>query len=197
MENKNCNNEFVLIEQLALGDAGAFTRLYNIYQPLLLQYAVKLLKSKQLSEDVCNEVFLELWKNRSQLQQVQSLKPYLFAATKNRTLNTLKSLSRLQSAKASLQQAFPQTSIDAEAALLDKEYVAFIKQGIEQLPRRSKQVFKLCREEGCSYQEVSAQLGISRNAVKNHMVHSVKKLKAFAQKDLGLTSFILAFFSGL
>ena len=149
------NNESILLEQLAQSDSNAFTCIYNAYQPLLLQHSIQLLKTKTLAEDVCNEVFLNLWQNRHAMLQVQSLKAYLLTSARNRGINALKAAARSQKIKQELVNVFESASIDAEAGQLDKEYIAFIRKQVSELPPRSKQVFTMCREQGYSYDEVT------------------------------------------
>ena len=184
-------NEHTLLRRLADDDAKAYTEIYEAYFPLLTQFAFRFLKTKPAAEDVCNEVFLNLWQNRQTLHSIGSLNAYLHTAVRNRSINALKSIALSQAAVEEIKKTFPSCSLDVEEQMLSKEYIAFIKKGIAELPARAKEVFMLCREEGCSYDEVSSQLGISRNAVKGHMVASMKKLKAYAEKDLGISFTIL------
>lgn len=192
MRQTTIHNEPGLLQRLAAGDQQAYTQIYEAHFPLLFQTAMRFLKVKPAAEDVCNEVFLNLWKNRHSLAGIQSLQAYLLSAVRNRSINALKRLARSQAFVEEVKAAFPHHDVDAEAQFLGKEYIAFVKRGIEELPSRAQEVFKLCREEGCSYEEVSSRLGISRDAVKWHMVVSMKKLKACAEKDLGI-SFSLLF----
>ena len=186
------HNELILLQRLANSDKSAFTELYEAYFPVLYQHALKLLKTKQAAEDVCNEVFLNLWQNRASVSGIQSLNAYLFTAVRNRSINLLKSFARSQAAMAEIKKTFPGHGIDAEAQYLSKEYIAFVREGIAALPTRAKEVFTLCRVEGLSYDEVATQLGISRDAVKGHMVASMKKLKTYLQKDLGISFLVTA-----
>jgi RNA polymerase sigma-70 factor (ECF subfamily) len=183
--------EPALLRRLAESDEKAYTKIYEAYFPFLYQTAFRFLKTKQAAEDVCNEVFLNLWQIRQTLSSVQSLNAYLLTAVRNRSINALKRAARSQAAVDEIKTVFPSRSLDTEAQYLSKEYINFIKKGIADLPARAKEVFTLCREEGYSYDEVSAQLGISRNAVKGHMVASMKKLKAYAEKDLGISLSLL------
>ena len=100
-------------------------------------------------------------------------------------------MARSAQAREEIARSFAGTALSSEENLLEKEYIDFIRKGVEGLPARSKQVFTLCREEGFSYEDVSAALGISRNAVKNHMVYSIKKLRSRAARDLGISWMLL------
>lgn len=72
-----------------------------------------------------------------------------------------------------------------------REYLELLNQALERLPERTREIFKMCRQEGKSYEEAAAALGISRNAIKQHMVFSMKVLSDFAEKDLGISLSIL------
>jgi RNA polymerase sigma-70 factor (family 1) len=191
LRQTSIHNDTGLLQRLAADDPKAYTDIYEAYFPLLLQSATRFLKIKPAAEDVCNEVFLTLWQNRKQLPEIQSLQAYLLTSVRNRSINALKSIARSHAMAEEVKNTFPPHTIDAEAQLLNKEYVDFIKRGIQELPNRAKEVFTLCREEGCSYEEASARLGISRDAVKWHMVVSMKKLKTWAEKDLGISFSLL------
>lgn len=190
------HNEPLLLRRIAAGDEKAYTEVYEAYHPSLVSCIIRIVKVKQVAEDISNEIFLNLWQNRHNIDAVQSLNAYLSAAARNRGINALKAMARSSAAMNEVQQAFPQKSIDTETHLLSKEYLDFIKKEIANLPPRAKQVFILCREHGLSYDEVAARLGISRNAVKGHMVASMKRLRTFAEKDLGVPlTFLLLLFT--
>ena len=187
MGNKLLFDDASMAAQIANGDEQAFTAVYNFYQEKLILLAYQLLKSESLSKDVYNEVFTNLWANRESIQHVGSLKAYLVTSIKNRSINLLKSIARSEKGKQQIRFSFPQKSFVTEKYLLDKEYAAFIQYEIEQLPPKAKEVFKLCREQGYSYEQASSHLGISRHAVKHHMMYCIKKLKLSAEKVLGIS----------
>ncbi len=182
------------LQLLSAGSEEAFAQLYRSHRPAMVEQAMRLVKLEAPAEDICNEIFLNLWQNREQAAAITSLRAYLTTAVRNRSLNVLKKMARSRDAQAEIANIFPGTTLATEAALLEKEYVLFIRRSLSLLPHRAREVFTLCREEGCSYDDVSARLGISRHAVKHHMVHSVKKLKALAEKDLGISLSILLIF---
>lgn len=194
MDETPLHNKPQNLEEFITSEQQAFTQVYQEYRPLLFAQALRLLKIKQAAEDVCNDVFANLWQNRETLHHIQSIKAYLLTAVRNRGLNALKAMARSQSSLAEIRRHFADKSLSAEEQFLDKEYFSFIRQQTDRLPARAKEVFGLCREEGLSYEQVSSKLGISRNAVKGHMVSSMKKLKGLAEKELDLSFLLLLFF---
>jgi len=179
--------ESVLVSRVIHGDQEAFTTLFRTYQPMLLTVAVKMVKLDTLAEEICNDVFLQVWQRRSELAAIQSIQAYLLTAVKNRSINCLKSMARNKAMVLQIGALFPAAALHTEEAVLSKEYLHFIHQQIGLLPPRSRMVFQLCREQGYSYDKAAGLLGISRNAVKNHMVYSMKKLTAYIRKDLGIS----------
>jgi RNA polymerase sigma-70 factor (family 1) len=180
--------EKALLARLAAGDADAFASLFNQYQDPLTQFILKFVKLRQLAEDLSQEVFLKIWQQRAKLTDLQSFRAFLFIVARNHTLNTLQFASRSQAAIGALTREglSHQTPSAADDQVLTREYQEFLTRIIDSLPPRSREVFRLCREHQLAYDEVAAQLGISRHSVKNHMVHSMKILKAAVEKDLGI-----------
>jgi RNA polymerase sigma-70 factor (family 1) len=180
--------EKALLARLAAGDADAFAALFDAYRDPLTQFILKFVKLPQLAEDLSQEVFLKIWQQRAKLSDIQSFKAFLFIVARNRTINTLQTASRSQAAIGAISREglSRPTPSPADDTVLSREYQDFLHRTIESLPPRSREVFRLCREQQRSYDEVAAQLGISRHSVKNHMVHSMKVLKAAVEKDLGI-----------
>jgi RNA polymerase sigma-70 factor (ECF subfamily) len=170
-------NENGLVKKISEGDEQAFALLYEEYRQSLHAFIVKLVKSPEMAEDIAQEVFIKVWEHRLQLDQVQSFRAYLFIVARNHTINVLKRIAWEDAAKAEVTRHFRilrAATADSEEAMLSKEYSQMLVTMLASLPDQSRKVFRLCREENKSYGEVATLLGISRNAVKKHMVRSMK-----------------------
>jgi RNA polymerase sigma-70 factor (ECF subfamily) len=181
-------DERALLGRLAAGDADAFAALFNHYQDPLNQFITRFVKIPQLAEDLSQEVFLKIWQQRAKLTDIQSFRAFLFIVARNHTLNTLQTASRSQAAIGAITRATlgESNTSPTDDSVLSREYLDFLRRAVESLPPRSREVFRLCREQQLSYDEVAAQLGISRHSVKNHMVHSMKILRSAVEKELGI-----------
>ena len=60
-ENLNNDEESRLIERLILGEEKAFCKLYVQYKPRLFKFAIALLKSQNVAEDICQDIFFNIW----------------------------------------------------------------------------------------------------------------------------------------
>ena len=69
----------------------AYHQLYNEYYKALVLYAINFLSSQQAAEDIVQDVFMSLWNNRNNIDFDSELKPYLFRAIYNKSLDYLKS----------------------------------------------------------------------------------------------------------
>jgi RNA polymerase sigma-70 factor (family 1) len=181
-------DEKALLARLAVGHADAFASLFNQYQEPVTQFIIRFVKLPQLAEDLSQEVFLKIWQQREKLADLQSFRAFLFIVARNHTLNSLETASHSQAAIGAITRQALNLRVDSSTddQVLSREYLDFLRRVIDDLPPRSREVFRLCREQQLSYNEVAAQLGISRNSVKNHMVHSMKILKAAVERDLGI-----------
>jgi RNA polymerase sigma-70 factor (ECF subfamily) len=174
-----------LLLAIADGDERAFSDLYNHHCPAVHSYVLRLVKVPALAEDIVQDIFLKIWEVRSQLPGVRFFPAFLFSVTKNHTLNVLQSVSRSDNALAAVIRHFQEQRVDDEA--LSKDYRQFIENTLKAVPARSRDVFRRCRDLGMSYEEVAREIGISRNAVKKHMVNTIRTLKEAAHRDLGIT----------
>jgi RNA polymerase sigma-70 factor (family 1) len=180
-----------LKSRLIAGEETAFAALYDRYSAPIYQYIKKFVHSTDLSEDLTQEIFIKIWQCKSKLCEVRSIKAYLFIMARNHTLNSLKKALRSDVAMSEVLNSFVEERNDTEESLLSKEYHEYLEKALDALPSRTREIFKLCRQQGKSYDEVATELGISRNAVKNHMVGSMKILSASAKRDLGISLSVL------
>lgn len=181
------NEDKALLLQFIAGDENAFGQLYRQYQLPIYQFIVKYVHAQPFAEDLTQEVFIKIWESRKNLESVQSFRSYLFTTARNHTLNAMKVAFRSEAAMSVIVNSFSEQRNPVEEALLHTEYQQFLHRTLESLPARTREIFRLCRDQGKTYEEVAAQLGISRNAVKNHMVASLKLLSASVKKEFGLS----------
>lgn len=192
------NREKELLQRLIKGDEEGFVGLYDLYSRSIRTFVTRYVNSKPLAEDLTQEVFIKIWENRSALTHVKSFKSYLFVTARNHTLNSMKVIFRSEVAIGEVIDGFVQLRNDTEEQLMEKEYALFLKKILESLPERTREIFKLCRDQEKSYDEVAKSLNISRNAVKNHMVQSMKVLRSAIKKEYGISlSLFMLILTGL
>lgn len=170
----------VLVERLAADDRDAFEACYYKYHAPLYRFALKLLKSPMLAEEVVHDTFLKIWENRQRLDAALSLRSYLFTITRNDVLNLLARSAREAAIAQEILASFGEGIHNAtENEVVYNDYHRIVQQAIDQLPPQRRQVFTLCRLEGKSYEEAATLLNISTGTVSDHMVKAGKTLRQF------------------
>ena len=184
-------SEALLTAQLSNGDEAAFTALYDQYFTAVNSFVLRFVKSPQLSEDIAQEIFIKIWEGRDKLTEVKSFKAWLFTIARNHTLNILKKISNESDGLGEVLKSYQQQHNPIEDTIAESEYMQQLNEILNSLPRQTREVFRLCREEEKSYDEVIQILGISRSAVKKHMVRSHKAFKESMKEQLKISIVIL------
>ena len=192
-DSDNHDNLLSLKLLIAEGDEPAFRQLYNFFSEKLIQFAFALVKRRDAAMEIVDQVFIKIWLRRSNFTEVENIKVYLYAATKNTALNYLKEIAHQQ-----ITQPFDHLNIELreeecpEKQMINSEIFKKIKRAIEELPPRCKIIFKLVREDSLTYKEVAEILNISTNTVDAQMVIAVKKI---SEKVKGQFDFLPRFAS--
>ena len=71
---------------------------------------------------------------------------------------------------------------NTEEQLNFRELLEISEEAIDALPPKRKQIFRMSREQGMTYQEIARNLGISRKTVENQMVETLKTLRNHLQQ---------------
>ncbi|MGN6416180.1 MAG: RNA polymerase sigma factor [Pseudobacter sp.] len=171
-------NESKLLSRIAEGDELAFSLLFMHHRGKIYSTTFKLTNSRQMAEEILQDVFLKIWLKRSQLQHVENFEAYLHAIARRAAYRGIKLLAREKQflAPAIEEPAFHFTG---EQILELKQYNLVLQQAIDRLPPKQKETHLLIREEGLTREEVAARLGVSAETVKYNMSEATKKIRAY------------------
>lgn len=178
------NNKTSLVERIRKGDRIAFNELYRRYYPSLRSYA-ELFLDEEESEDVVQDVFLNVWLRKEGLDDSLSLQGYLLRSVYNSSLNILKKKGRSNDYRSMYEQEIeeigykyydPDTN-DVIRKLYNQDLRAEINAAINSLPARCREIFTLSYLHDMPSKEISLQLGISLSTVDNHIYSALKLLR--------------------
>ena len=166
-----------MISGLKKDNHDSFRALFELYSQPLFQFSVKYLKSAEAAEDVVQEVFTKIWKNRKELKTDTSFKSYLFTIALNSIRKQFNKLSRLNQAKHDILFDFSQNKpvfdeSEDYQSLLDK-----LNELINQMPEKRKQVFVKKKLEEKSIKEIAHELDVTPKTVEYHITEAMKFLK--------------------
>lgn len=182
-------HDIALWQQVKQDDRAAYEVLYHRHMRALYAAICKWTENKADAEDILQEVFLDIWEKRREINIRHEIFPYLYTVTRYKVFDHLRHKKiTAQQLKAwdvitedpALNAAFRQESPEIPDALIYAE--------IEQLPAQMKQVYLLRFREGKSIREIADELLVSPYTIKNHLQKIRKRLHAAAFR---LTSFLL------
>lgn len=182
MENR-LTDDRNLFRKIACGNEPAFRRIFERFQPLLLSYLFRLIKSREDAEELTQEILLKIWTHRESLAEVESPRHYIFAVARNRAIDYLRKASLDLRMRERIWRSISESRNTTEEEVFANERANLIAQAIYKLPPQKQTVFKLSRIEGYTHDQISMQLSISKNTVKNHIVASVKSIKNFLSQN--------------
>lgn len=157
------------------GDQKAFEAMYRYYYPRLAQFIMRYVHSKRSAEDVVQNIFYRLWKNRVRLEPKGTLRSYLYTAARNQSL---KHLAKQKNENHSALFYYPhlEGNLLPEERIEYKEFVEAFQDAVKQLPERRRHIFLLHREDKLTYREIAEVLEISIKTVETQMSRSIKFL---------------------
>src|SRR5690242_18394428 len=87
-------NEKRLLMQVSEGGEEAFGTLFHQYRNRLYAFIFGIVRSREMAEDVVQDVFLKIWIRREELAAVDNFKAYLFRISQNHAINHLRRMSK-------------------------------------------------------------------------------------------------------
>ena len=165
-----------ILTLLKSGDTKGIDILFEQYFNTLCLRAIRVVKQKEIAEDLVQELFLEIWNKRDTINIKSSFRSYLSRSIVNRSLNWIRANKQIfEDAETGLYNKSDDFNIAEE--LQKQELEKYIHSCIDELPEKCRLVFILSRFEELSYKEISAKLEISVKTVENQISKALKLLR--------------------
>lgn len=173
----NFSDDNILVSALVEGNPRAFKFLMNNYHRKLCAYAFSLCHSEDQAEDIVQNVFLKLWKNRHKLNNIKKLSSFLFRSVYNEFIDQYrqsKEVIKLEKKHIDLLSCILEEETDTN---LDK-LVKLVEKEIDNLPTKYKKTFLMSKKEGLTNFEIAEYLNISVKSVERHITKAFKLIRA-------------------
>jgi RNA polymerase sigma-70 factor (ECF subfamily) len=165
-----------LLDRLRQGDRDAFDAIFREHYPSAVSVAERISGERAVAEEVGQDVMLELWRRRETVSVDESLRAYIVRAARNRALNYLRH-ERMKVRTAPHAAGPTVTQPDAPSRLAELEIDAAVREAVDALPERCREVFKLSRGQGLKYAEIAGAMGISVKTVEAQMGKALRTLR--------------------
>lgn len=188
MTKLDLNTESTYIDGLKNRDSNIFKEVYDLYWAKMYISAFHVLRNKEQSEDVVQEVFSYVWNNAEKLD-IKNLQAWLFTSVRYQVFNVIRS-GKVRDKYENLNMINEFSSNIAELKLDREDIQRSLTASLDKLPPRCKEIFMLSRFEHLSYKEIAIRLDLSEKTVENQIGIALKKLRI----SLGDLAFLLSLF---
>ena len=185
----------MLMLRVKRGDRAAFAELVGKYRQPLFNFIFRTLRDEAETEDVAQNVFLQVYKSRARYRRTAKFSTWLFTIARNLCLNEIRRRSRHPA--ESLEETHaehddqPQRQYEDKKVFLPTDNVLHgelarkIEEALDELPENQRTAILLCRQDELSYEEIAEILDCSLSATKS-LIHRGRetlkeKLKPYLQ----------------
>jgi len=180
-----------IIDSINNGELGVFHYLYREYYPALCIYANRFTRNKEISEDIVQDVFINLWEQCGHLEIKDSVKSFLFISVRNGCLNHLKHLQVVNKFNEyytnllnEAQELYNFSQETGDSILIANELEEKLQEEIDHLPEQCKKIFLMSRFDCFKHQEIADKLGVTINTVHRQTSIALEKLRQAFKKYL-------------
>jgi RNA polymerase sigma-70 factor, ECF subfamily len=167
------------------GDQAAFHQLYLHHHKRVYALCWRMLADKDSAEDVCQEVFVQLWQKIANFHGNSKFSTWLHSVTTNIVLNHLrKNKNWLQRVFSIEDQLVSEKSDNSMQGTIENSEMAMLDQHIKQLPERARIVFVLFAVEGYRHEEIAQMMKMAVGSSKAQYHRARNLLKASLRNKL-------------
>ena len=167
----------LIFKEIKDGNIRAFESLFrSSYEPLC-RYACQFVDNMDTAEEIVQDLFYILWKERQTLQIFTSVNGYLYRSVKNKSLQyvekqKVRDTYRQMNAENTMIETYtPQEELEY------KELEQQIQETLRRLPERRQKIFQMNRMEGKKYNEIAQELQISVKTVEAEISKALRELR--------------------
>ena len=166
-----------IIRRIRKGDIRQFESLFRSSYVSLVKYARTLIKDHDSAEEIVQDLFFRLWKDKEKLNIESSLTGYLFRSVHNKCLHFIDHSRVVERYAEEMSYRQPEKQENPSDILQYKELQVKIAEILERLPERCGQIFYLSRFEGLKYTEIAEKLSVSVKTVESNMGRALKEFR--------------------
>ncbi|MBT9394852.1 sigma-70 family RNA polymerase sigma factor [Hymenobacter sp. NST-14] len=176
-------SDAALLAAVQASDEKAYAEIYARYSFSLFSVAYGKLKSREVAEELVQDLFEKLWDKRRDTR-IEQVKPYLFAALRYGVINHIRAEKVRTGYELFCRLHHPDTDPGTESTVAFNDLNEALAAGLQHLSEKAQEVFRLSRLEQYSIPEISARVNLSEKTVEYHLRKSLKLMRAYLRSFL-------------
>lgn len=178
MVTYRCMSDLELTALLLSDDERAFAEIYERYFNVLFMHVLRRLRDRDDSKDIIQELFVQLWNNRSKINITSNLSGYLYMSARNRVLNCLAKKKRESDYLASTLCMEPIVNDATDYKIRERQLTEMIASEVHAMPPKMREVFELSRKYNYTHKEIATELNLTEQSVRSHVKGALRLLRA-------------------
>jgi RNA polymerase sigma-70 factor (ECF subfamily) len=166
--------DLTLVEQACNGDTDSFTELCRRYYPAMVAIAHSIIGDRHLAEDAAQQTFAKAVRKLPQLKNKSKFAAWLAVICRNVALDLARNRERLQSTE-------DLSMIAAQSQ--ENDVTETVKEALNKLSASAKEIVFLRYYDGMTYEQISAVLGISGQAITGRLRRAKKKMANYLRRN--------------
>ncbi len=173
----------ILMERFKGGDSTAFEEIFSRYKNRIYNYAYRFLGNEAYTEEIVQELFLKVIKQRDKYEPRAKLSTWLYTIVRNLCFDKLKRRSVRKTISQQAESNFPDFGViskagpDQEDLLHHKQLQAILQQAVSRLSPEQREVFLMRTKLTLPFVEIAEVLGVPESTLKSRMCYALKKLR--------------------
>ena len=178
----HADDDQTLIAAIAAGDSNALEQLYDRYGAAVYRVALRMLKNRELAEDVVQEVFWRVWRrSASFINERGRVTQWLFGIAHNLCIDEMRRMRArpapvYEDVEHPVIQQLIDEQTDVPAAVWTTEQRRVISEAMSELPAAQRQAIALAYFGGLSHQEIATKLNRPLGTIKTRVRLGLHKL---------------------
>lgn len=167
-----------VVSALYSGDLSALGILYQRHGEIVYRVTLRILGNQQEAEDLTQEVFLTLWRNKAYDPTRGSILAFLITLSRSKAIDRYRQVQaqrRLQQRWSYSYSQQPKSELIDKLAL--KEISLQVRKAVEDLPTIQRSVLVMAYFDGLTQSEIAHRLNIPLGTVKTHKRTALLKLR--------------------
>lgn len=171
-------------------DTEAYREIFRTYYAPLCLYTTRFVHASSEAEDIVQEIFYRLWRDRKELRIQVSIKAYLVSSVKHYALNVLKHRVVEQSYVSEFLRNNGENPVTEEELYTATELQQRIDLIISRFPEKLRNVFLMHRRQGMTYVQISDAMSISIKTVEAYMSKCLALLRSELKEFMSILIFL-------
>jgi RNA polymerase sigma factor (sigma-70 family) len=172
-----------LLAMIGRGDEDAFRRLYGDLASTATALALRVVRQRQIAEEIVQEAFLTLWRSPESYDPARgSVRSWLLAMVHHRAVDSVRreeaQRRRADDLVAGLRDEQPDHADDVVAQLGRPQERRVVRAALDELPAEQREILRLMYFDGLSQTQIAARTGLPLGTVKSRALLAMRRLRS-------------------